>query len=68
MNTIAPITGTEIAASWEEAEHKLRRIIKREGDADGARLEPSYFHQILVETIRLRREAEKMRKGVMINV
>lgn len=68
MNTIAPITGTEIAASWEEAERKLRRIIKREGDADGARLEDSYFQELLKEIILERREAEKMRKGVMIHV
>ena len=65
MNTIEPITGSEIAASWEEAERKLHRIIKREGDADGARLEDSYFQELLKESIIERREAEKMRKGVM---
>lgn len=65
MNTIAPITGTEIAASWEEAECKLRRIVKREGDADGARLEDGYFQELLKEIIIEKREAEAMRKGVM---
>lgn len=65
MNTVVPITKAEVIASWDEAERKLDSIIKREGDADGARLEDSYFHQILMETICSRREAEKMRKGVM---
>ena len=65
MNTVEPITKAEIIASWVEAERKLDSIIKREGDADGARLEDSYFHQILMETIRSHREAEKMRKGVI---
>ena len=65
MDIVAPITPAEICEHHQEAKEKLSRIIQREGDADGARLEPSYFHQILVETIRSHREAEKMRKGVM---
>jgi len=68
MNTVAPITKAEISASWNEAERKLDSIIKREGDADGARLEDSYFNQLLKEIIISKREAEKMRKGVMIHV
>ena len=68
MNTIVPITGTEIAASWEDAERKLRRIIKREGDADGARLEDGYFQELLKEIIIEKRETEMIRKGVIIHV
>ena len=68
MNTIEPITGSEIAASWEEAERKLHRIIKREGDADGARLEDSYFQELLKEIIIEKRETEMIRKGVIIHV
>lgn len=68
MDIVAPITPAEICEHHQEAKEKLARILKREGDADGARLEPSFFHQILVETIRSHREAEKMRKGVMVHV
>lgn len=68
MSTIAPITGAEIAASWEEAERKLRQIIKREGDADGARLEDGYFQELLKEIILEKRETEMIRKGVIIHV
>lgn len=34
------------------AEHKLERIIEREGDADGARREPWYLAQLIAETIK----------------
>lgn len=34
------------------AEHKLKRIIDREGDADGARREPWYLAQLIAETVR----------------
>ena len=34
------------------AERKLKRIIDREGDADGARREPWYLAQLIAETVR----------------
>jgi hypothetical protein len=41
---------------WEEAlpraERKLARIINREGDADGARLQPWYLGKLVEEAIR----------------
>lgn len=41
---------------WDDAkayaEHKLNRIIEREGDADGARREPWYLAQLIAETVR----------------
>ena len=41
-----------------QAVHKLRRIIAREGDADGARRRPEYFDQILQEIIQEQAAAE----------
>ena len=37
---------------YEKALQKLQRIIAREGDADGARLKPAYFLQLVKEEIR----------------
>lgn len=41
---------------WDEAlpraERKLARIIEREGDADGARLQPWYLGKLVEEAIR----------------
>lgn len=68
MDIVAPITPAEICEHHQEAKEKLARIIQREGDADGARLEDSYFQELLKEIIIEKREAEKMRKGVMIHV
>ncbi len=52
--------------AYERAARKLQRIIAREGDADGARLKPAYFLQLLQEEIRLE-ECERffraMREG-----
>lgn len=62
---IQPITTEEVSAAWSEAQDKLDRIIAFEGDADGARLEDSYFQELLKEIILEKREAEAMRKGVM---
>ena len=49
--------GSEIEPSeWDEAkayaEHKLKGIIEREGDADGARREPWYLAQLIAETVK----------------
>ena len=49
--------GSEIRPSeWDEAkayaEHKLKGIIEREGDADGARREPWYLAQLIAETVK----------------
>lgn len=68
MNPVTPITGLEIAASWSDAERKLEKIIKREGDADGARLEESYFYELLKEIIIEKREVEAIKKGMIVNV
>ena len=44
---------------WDDArayaEHKLKKIIEREGDADGARREPWYLAQLIAETVRSNR-------------
>lgn len=41
---------------WDEAkryaEHKLARIIQREGDAGGERRKPYYLAQLIAETVR----------------
>lgn len=41
---------------WDDAkayaEHKLKRIIEREGDAGGARREPWYLAQLIAEIVR----------------
>ena len=51
---------------YDKALRKLQRIIAREDDADGARLKPTYFLQLLQEEIRLE-ECERffraMREG-----
>lgn len=43
-------------SEWDEAkayaEHKLKGIIEREGDADGARREPWYLAQLIAETVK----------------
>lgn len=39
----------------EDAERKLRWIIGREGDADGARREPWYMAQLIAEAVRASR-------------
>lgn len=49
--------GTAIEPSeWDEArayaEHKLKGIIEREGDAGGARREPWYLAQLIAETVK----------------
>lgn len=49
--------GTEIEPSeWGEAkayaERKLKGIIDREGDGDGARRQPWYLAQLIAETVR----------------
>lgn len=49
--------GTAISpAEWADArpyaEHKLKGIIEREGDADGARREPWYLAELIAETVR----------------
>ena len=48
---------TEIEPSeWDEAkayaERKLKGIIEREGDVDGARRQPWYLAQLIAETVR----------------
>lgn len=52
-------TYSEIINSLKPATEKLERIIKREGDADGARLEPSYIAQLIAENIRSTRMTNK---------
>lgn len=46
------ITPSEWDGARAYAEHKLERIIEREGDADGARREPWYLAQLIAETVR----------------
>lgn len=41
-----------IDQAYIDARSKLARIIEREGDADGKRLEPEYFDQLVMEEIR----------------
>lgn len=45
-------TYEEIIAALKPAAKKLERIIKREGDAGGARCEPTYIAQLISEEIR----------------
>ncbi len=52
-------TYLEIINSLKPATEKLERIIQREGDADGARLEPSYIAQLIAENIRSTRMTNK---------
>ncbi len=52
-------TFAEIALAIVPAKEKLKRIIEREGDADGARLEPSYLAQLIAENIRSSRMTKK---------
>ena len=49
------ITPSEWDGARADAEHKLERIIEREGDADGARREPWYLAQLIAETVRSNR-------------
>ena len=49
--------GAEIPSpEWDkatvQAERKLKRIIAREGDADGKRREPWYLAQLIAETVK----------------
>ena len=46
------ITPSEWDGARAYAEHKLERIIEREGDADGARWEPWYLAQLIAETVK----------------
>lgn len=46
------ITPSEWDGARAYAEHKLKRIIEREGDADGARREPWYLAQLIAEAVR----------------
>lgn len=46
------ITEEMFARAYEHAKRKLARIIEREGDADGARLQPYYITQLTVEAVR----------------
>ena len=60
---VCDIIGRELSdAAWarayEEAKKKLRHIIDRYGDADGARSRPEYMTQLVVEAMR----AEAMRE------
>ena len=45
-------TYSEIVNALKPATEKLERIIEREGDAHGARREPSYIAQLIAENIR----------------
>lgn len=46
------ITPSEWDGARAYAEHKLERIIEREGDADGARREPWYLAQLIAEAVK----------------
>ena len=52
---------------WDDArayaEHKLKKIIEREGDADGARREPWYLAQLIAETVRSNRFSGLKKRG-----
>lgn len=52
-------TYSELIRAIKPATEKLERIIEREGDADGARLEPSYIAQLIAENIRSTRMTNK---------
>lgn len=52
-------TFAEITKAIVPAKEKLKRIIKREGDDNGARLEPSYLAQLIAENIRSSRITKK---------
>lgn len=52
-------TFSEIVSAILPAQAKLKRIIEREGDADGARFNPSYFAQLIAENIRSARMTKK---------
>lgn len=41
-----------ILTAEKMADEKLKRIIEREGDANGARLEPEYWLQLFREAVR----------------
>lgn len=44
-------SGDIIDQAFIDAKEKQRRIIAREGDAGGRRLEPEYFDQLFIEEI-----------------
>lgn len=46
------ITESVCARAYEHAKRKLARIIEREGDADGGRLQPYYITQLTAEAVR----------------
>ncbi len=41
----------ELQEAFSRAARKLKRIIKREGDASGERLKPYYLHQLILEEL-----------------
>lgn len=55
----SPITLDECIAVIPSAEDKLKRIIQREGDADGMRLEIDYLMMLIQEAVM----AERIKKG-----
>lgn len=51
------ITVDEAETAMKRAERKLQEIIKREGDAGGARREPWFFEELLKESLTENRMA-----------
>lgn len=49
------ITNREYEEAREQAEKKLARIIKREGDMDGERSRPYYLAQLIAEAVTAKR-------------
>lgn len=47
----APITVTEYEKAEQRAREKLRQIIEREGDADGARRTAQYINALIAEQV-----------------
>lgn len=45
----------ELAEAVPKAKRKLDLIIEREGDADGARIEPKYLAMLIAEVLRTQR-------------
>lgn len=52
------ISDSEYNEALEEAKRKLARIIEREGDADGERLQPYYIAQLISEALSVKRFSE----------
>lgn len=46
------ITKEKFTRAYEHAKRKLARTIEREGDLDGARLQPYYLAQLTAEAVR----------------